>query len=504
MSLWRTKSEIVNRRNRQSPPKADAPLAHKIVNHVASIKLSILLVDDEPNMLESLSQIFEQDYQVFTANDGESALVMLNRLPEPAIIISDHRMPGMNGVDFLKAVKKIYPDSMRILLTGYSDLESVLGSVNAGEVFRYVRKPWQPDTLRAIVALASASYILKKQKKVRQQAAQESPFVEDVNKAVADSQHLATNALPHTPTETGNALPDSTSINPPDISANVSERRFHHEDRPLLNGRRTTDISEKNLGDASLQEAFFDELNREMPNDAPKAIATAKAAQSFEEEFFTKLADEAERLDALEAGHTPPPANHLAPLPEQPEEEHSEHHDGTSVQPESKHGQFLFEKVFYGRSGKPKVLVVDDDAHVLSAFAKFLKDEFDMIVCESMQTALDILETSSFATVVMSDERLSKSDGLLFLSEARRIAPLVPKLLLTGSISIEDVFDLINEGQVYRHIAKPWDTTKLRAMLVQSVIECREQITSGIHLRENSLPPAVKHFTTPPNPIANS
>ncbi|MFN3393936.1 MAG: response regulator [Candidatus Thermochlorobacter sp.] len=120
-------------------------------------KPKMLIVDDEPNVLESLCQLFDLEFHVLTASDGQMALSLLQHHPEVAIVISDQRMPGMSGVELLKHVKQLAPNTMRILLTGYADLEAVLDSVNVGEVFRYVRKPWVAETLKSIVALAMAS-----------------------------------------------------------------------------------------------------------------------------------------------------------------------------------------------------------------------------------------------------------------------------------------------------------------------------------------------------------
>lgn len=160
-------------------------------------QLKLLLVDDEPQVLESLSQLFDYEYKVLTATSGEAALSLLNAHRDIAIIISDQRMGGMRGVDLLRHVKQQIPESIRILLTGYSDLESVLQSVNVGEVFRYVRKPWQPDTLKSIVALAAATYILRGQREKRSDSAPEkSPLLVNALKTLPPPPELSTQETP--------------------------------------------------------------------------------------------------------------------------------------------------------------------------------------------------------------------------------------------------------------------------------------------------------------------
>ncbi len=113
----------------------------------------ILFVDDEPNVLLSLTELF-RDERPYTAQRAKDALEILRKHPEIDVIVTDQRMPTMTGVEFLREAKKINPIAIRILLTGYSDLHEVLGSVNTGEVYRYILKPWDVDKLRSTIKLA--------------------------------------------------------------------------------------------------------------------------------------------------------------------------------------------------------------------------------------------------------------------------------------------------------------------------------------------------------------
>lgn len=112
----------------------------------------LLFVDDEPMILQSLSLLFE-DYAVHTATSGQQGLEILQQYPI-SVIVSDQRMPQMTGVEFLRQAKEIAPDAIRILMTGYSDLQSIIDSVNVGEVFRYVNKPWQAEKLKETIRFA--------------------------------------------------------------------------------------------------------------------------------------------------------------------------------------------------------------------------------------------------------------------------------------------------------------------------------------------------------------
>ncbi len=114
----------------------------------------VLCVDDEPSILRSLQWLLKKEFDVTIAASGQEALELL-RQQDFDVIISDQRMPGMMGSEFLREARKIAPRSMRILLTGYSDLQAILRSVNDGEVFRFVNKPWNIKELPKIIADAA-------------------------------------------------------------------------------------------------------------------------------------------------------------------------------------------------------------------------------------------------------------------------------------------------------------------------------------------------------------
>jgi PAS domain S-box-containing protein len=114
---------------------------------------TILVVDDEPDILIALEDLFENDYRVLTASSPTQALDILRHEPEIAIIISDQRMPEMQGDEFLAKARNV-SDAEAILLTGYADLKAVIGAVNKGRIMAYVPKPWDPAALSNMVAAA--------------------------------------------------------------------------------------------------------------------------------------------------------------------------------------------------------------------------------------------------------------------------------------------------------------------------------------------------------------
>ncbi|RMF17322.1 MAG: response regulator [Gammaproteobacteria bacterium] len=116
-------------------------------------KATLLFVDDELHILNALNWLFRKQYKVLLANSGEEAIELLKQHPVD-VLVSDQRMPGMTGIDVLREARKVRPETLRILLTGYSDFKAIVGSVNEGEVFRFIQKPWDNAKIREIVAEA--------------------------------------------------------------------------------------------------------------------------------------------------------------------------------------------------------------------------------------------------------------------------------------------------------------------------------------------------------------
>ncbi|HEY9889088.1 MAG TPA: response regulator [Candidatus Obscuribacterales bacterium] len=127
-------------------------------------KPRMLVVDDEPDNLDLLYRTFRRDFNVLRAESGQRALEILSDQGEVAVIISDQRMPEMKGTEFLSKTVPEFPDTVRIILTGFTDVEDLVDAINAGQVYRYITKPWDPDELRHVVDQAASTYDLLKQR----------------------------------------------------------------------------------------------------------------------------------------------------------------------------------------------------------------------------------------------------------------------------------------------------------------------------------------------------
>lgn len=123
-------------------------------------KPKILVVDDEPHNLDLLQRTFHRDFKVLRAESGEAALASLVHNPDTAAIISDQRMPHMSGTELMLRVAKQYPNIIRIILTGYTDVTDLVDAINSGKVFKYITKPWEEEDLKAVVQQAIDTHLL--------------------------------------------------------------------------------------------------------------------------------------------------------------------------------------------------------------------------------------------------------------------------------------------------------------------------------------------------------
>ncbi len=120
------------------------------VKQMVSSERSLLVIDDESEIVKALNRQFRRQYTVYVAESAEAGYEIMMKVPIQ-VIISDQRMPGMNGAEFFRKVRHAYPDAIRLLLTGYADIQAVIAAINDGHIFRYITKPWDPVELDTIV-----------------------------------------------------------------------------------------------------------------------------------------------------------------------------------------------------------------------------------------------------------------------------------------------------------------------------------------------------------------
>ncbi len=176
---------------------------------------TLLFVDDEPNVLSALRRIFvEENYEILTAASADEALQIMER-EKVHLVISDHRMPGMTGAELLKEIKQKRPETIRIMLTGYADIQSIMGAVNEGAVYKFITKPWNDEDLRLTVSLALQQYVLiQENKKLKEITKKQQLKIKNYSALFDEDRGVI-----------GNILLKSGVINNEDLDRAIRERR---------------------------------------------------------------------------------------------------------------------------------------------------------------------------------------------------------------------------------------------------------------------------------------
>ncbi len=158
------------------------------------MKPCVLVVDDEVRSTETINRILDDDYLVICAHSADEAEVILKE-KSVQVILCDQRMPGRNGVDFLASVRELWPDILRIIISGYTDSENIINAINQAGIFHYITKPWHPEQLLMVVKNAASMYQLQQQ-----------------NRYLANELKFSENSLQNQLTEQRNKLQDQYQL----------------------------------------------------------------------------------------------------------------------------------------------------------------------------------------------------------------------------------------------------------------------------------------------------
>lgn len=241
------------------------------------MKKHILCIDDEIHNLEALERLLRKDYSVSTATSGAKGLELVQKL-NFALIISDQKMPEMTGVDFFAQAKLLQPDAVRILLTGYTDLESVIGAINQGQIYRYITKPWDPEELMTIVAQAIEVFGM------RQTIAEQNLQLRKVNEELLSLDRLKTEFMLLVNHELKTPLTAITSFAQLLKEENLTPEQELYLQKILKNTRRLEDLIEDTL--------LITRLKTNLPDHKPEMIDIVDRIQkqwmSLNNEFKAK------------------------------------------------------------------------------------------------------------------------------------------------------------------------------------------------------------------------
>ena len=151
---------------------------------------AILVVDDEPDVVQSVKDLLRLDYDVYGAIRAADGLKILEENPID-VVMSDQRMPEMTGVEFLKHVRDPHPDATRLLFTGYADIHAVIDAINQGNVYRYIQKPWDPDELQTIIREACERHdLIVQRKELMAELERKNTELETANKELLEANEL--------------------------------------------------------------------------------------------------------------------------------------------------------------------------------------------------------------------------------------------------------------------------------------------------------------------------
>ena len=231
---------------------------------------AILCVDDEVNILSSLERVFleEEDYEIITANGGEKGLEVLKKRPVD-LIISDQRMPGMSGTEFLKKARELHPDTVRIVLSGYADFDTITAAINEGEIYRLIQKPWQEDELLLAVKDSLEKYeLIRENKKLQEEIREQNEELKTLNQQLEERVKDRTKEL--------------------EISNQVlllSQEILHHLSNPIVGissdgmivliNKEAQDVYEEN-GITLMGKDIMDVFSEEMVNAIQRTFQTKK------------------------------------------------------------------------------------------------------------------------------------------------------------------------------------------------------------------------------------
>jgi two-component system NtrC family sensor kinase len=169
--------------------------------------IRILCVDDERNVLRSLERIFlDDDYEIVIAGSGEEGLeIMAESGGSFQVVVSDYRMPVMNGVEFLKSVYERWPDTVRIVLSGYADAGAIVAAINEGHIYKFIPKPWNDEELRVTIHNCLERYfLLKRNSELLDELAHANLMLEQKVQQRTEDLELRNRALEFSQTMLGN------------------------------------------------------------------------------------------------------------------------------------------------------------------------------------------------------------------------------------------------------------------------------------------------------------
>ncbi|HVO31400.1 MAG TPA: response regulator [bacterium] len=485
---------------------------------------AVLVVDDEVENLDAFTLNFGRKFQLRTANGGAEALEIA-RQENIAVVVADQRMPLMSGTQFLAEFKKIRPLAVRMILTGYTDLESVISAINQGEIHRYITKPWEARDIETILRNAIDHY---RRDVERRRRLKELDTYNRVLKLIATDRSLSRvvkEVLETTAMDFGFArvfllLGDPASDHPMRGQAVLREKGG----RPGIQ-RVTAPVKGANAplsqvvaaSNGFSAERFVFHATTPAPTAPGKPEKTPAEVEFVCGPFYgaplvvdgrvvgVLCADRAaggrDRTDREDARFISTLATQIAVATGrhltaenlqrlgggEPRESSKPSRDPTRA------AKRVAPALIKPDHKTVPVLVVDDDQSTLDLFTLNFGNAFRVLTARTSGEAVRLLETQHVG-VIVTDQRLASPDedksphaglsGIELLAEAQDRDPDCVRMVLTGYSDIDEIIGAVNRGLVYRYVNKPWDQRELASLLREAIDFHFEQGDSRRLLRE--------------------
>jgi len=383
-----------------------------------SSKARILFVDDEKRVLNSMRGLFRREFELFLTTTGTDAIKIASE-NSIDVVVADQRMPGMTGIEVLGKVKQLSPNTVRILLTGYADPEAVEGSINIGEVFRFLSKPCSPKILRDTLKLA-----------------------------VAASHTNVTASRASQPTETSAATPVSRQ-NVTNIGDHPAVRRQSNSGVPPKLVPVTIEKQAPNPQRA---------VGESTPDDTATGLASSEQASSASGSRPSPVASD---LAAKTSEETPPVAGG-----ESVPKNHSGSHwqDSTTIVLSGDTSrEFRTPDITAGRrSGFEQVGVIffTVDPKFAEAALRAASSDRRVTLATTLAKVAEAIERKE-AGVLVTDLTANKQVLQRMISALKQMLPELVTIVASDGRDTTDMISLINHGQVFRYILKPIEPKKL-------------------------------------------
>ena len=478
----------------------------------------ILLVDDEKDVLHALERFLKREgYHTISATSGEEGLKKINN-KSISMVISDLRMPGMDGIEFLKKVREISPETLRIILSGHADLKAALRSINVGEIFRFITKPWDPEELKEVVLeglskldltllVKNENVNLKKKVTELQQGLSEGFDKIQILYGELKNNYLSTITSLAAAVEAKDPYTRGHSEMVSSFAASIARKMGLPRDTidgiqvaGILHDIGKIGISEKIL----LKPGKLTTEEKKVMETHPVLGAKILEPVNFPWETISHVYHHHERYDGkgypvgLKGKDIPLVARIISvadtyqamtsnrayrkALPKSTAVRILKESKGTQLDPEITavfidlletvpDSIFQVPEILMKSPGQKDntILIIDHEDNILSSLNRvLLRDGLKILSANNSYDGLKIMEQESVSLVILDIGMLEMS-GTEFLQKVKELYPDTVCIILTSTADIKSAIEVINKSLAYKYISKPWSEMDVRHLVQQGL-----------------------------------